>query len=318
MPDPSASTPWRRSEVALAAGRGALAGALVWNVFEVATRKLILAGAGEWAIQWIPPLLMLAAGSPRVLAWVRARNGGASAGATPVAADQRLYLGVLSGRALATLAVVAVLLLLSRGREDWVWDSVADDAGYLLIAAAVTWAWTRGARPGQLWRSAAIAGALAGAAWEAITLKYFSTQISTVLDQVGVTAGVLTFRNLLPGALTWAALGIAGAMAIERRVAATASLPARMAVALGLAAFAVQLLEVVTKLGTIYIGGQVDVASAAAGVVSGPELFSLAFMAVGWALGAASAPGAATLLQSSTATPPHQAAPAQNVQAAGD
>jgi hypothetical protein len=67
---------------------------------------------------------------------------------------------------------------------------------------------------------------------------------------------------------------------------------------MGLAAFAVQLFEVKTGLGSIPVTDDpgVSLGNIAAGIVSGPELVSLACMAVGWALGAMRAPGAEAIL----------------------
>jgi hypothetical protein len=138
----------------------------------------------------------------------------------------------------------------------------------------------------------ALAGAVAGAVWAALWLELASAALLTNGGELS-----LTFRNVLPGALSWAVLGLVGGYALERAHTPRAPVQ-RLAVWMGLAAFIVQIFEVKTGLGSIPVADDpgVSLGNIAAGIVSGPELVSLACMAVGWALGAMRAPGAEMIL----------------------
>jgi hypothetical protein len=275
---------WLRSEVALAAGRGAFLGALVWALIGNEVSEW---GVGYflrsplrvyWWLNLVPVLLIYLAGSRRVLARVHSPD--------------RLYMGWLSVRTVSTLVATAVVVLSWRLFPD-AYGIAAHGAGALLLAGVVTWSWGAARHtPGRAWKLGALAGAIAAACWAAIWLRVASAALLTNGGELS-----LTFRNVLPAMLCWAVLGLVGGYALER--ARTPRSPTqRLALWMGLAAFAVQLFEVKTGLGSIPVTDDpgVSLGNIAAGIVSGPELVSLACMAVGWALGAMRAPGAEAIL----------------------
>src|SRR3954462_1953372 len=109
---------WVRSELALAAGRSALLGFMIYEALENFVGRsgdfnggYHLDGFGDALAMWLPLLAMYFAGSPRVLAWLSEKAGTkvrAFAGGAWLL-ENRLYLRFLSARALSSLLVVVLV-----------------------------------------------------------------------------------------------------------------------------------------------------------------------------------------------------------------
>ena len=190
---------WLRSEVALAAARGALIGWGVLQFVQFLRGREDAITLGRIGLLFIPFTILYLAGSPKFLAWLASVAGDHIPALKSGWMDnQRLFLGWLSGRTLLTVIVLAFLCVFFSGGAPRAHGSDALDAvGNILIAGSITYAWAVGLRRGS-W-GAARYGAIVGVIMQML-ITYFGVKLfsnSTPIWELGGDSGIGLPTNLI-------------------------------------------------------------------------------------------------------------------------
>lgn len=227
---PVVSTRWARAELAVSAARGAIAGYMIYlalsNLSGDASDSFVSGYAvdsvGDLLLLWLPIILMYLAGSARVLSWASEKLGAkvSAVRSSGWLAGQRLYLGWLSARALAMLAVIVLVQVAWHHSSPKADQSSMAGAGGIL-AGLITWTWAAGMRksPKATMLYGALVGGIGAMIWAYIHMKYLSGLTHMVdLSEFGMTVNLsdaaVTPGNIISDGVVWAAYGLAGGYAL--------------------------------------------------------------------------------------------------------